>query len=293
MKKLFALLFLVLGVANAQQHTLKFILSTGSGSGADITLDTYASCIKTQNLLVVKEFKPGADGLIAIKALQQSVDTPQVTHVLVGNFGLNMLGKFPGIDLLEDIHPLTYVNAGPVVIVAKKSKFKSIDDIRALGKVKPINIGASFLSGTYIVDQLFMDLKIPYQVIPYKNNVNAISDVIGDTLDFSIDTFMATKALVEGERLEIFTSTLDKRTATKYNHSNIEKYSPKLGKMPLGVVLSTLPNVPKDKQNMIVTAIHTCNKDKDIIEKLEKIGSYPVSLSTEEVRQIVKNTSGK
>jgi tripartite-type tricarboxylate transporter receptor subunit TctC len=282
-----------LGVANAQQQTLKFILSTGPGSGADITLDTYASCIKTQNLLAVKEFKPGADGLVAIKALQQSVDTPQVTHVLVGNFGLNMLSKFPGIDLLEDIHPLTYANAGPVVIVAKKGKFKSIDDIRALGKVRPINIGASFLSGTYIADQLFMDLKIPYQVIPYKNNVNAISDVVGDTLDFSIDTFMATKALVEGERLEIFTSTLDKRTATKYNHSNIEKYSAKLGKMPLGVILSTLPNVPKDKQNMIVNAIHTCNKDKEIIEKLEKIGSYPISLSTEEVRQIVKNTSGK
>jgi tripartite-type tricarboxylate transporter receptor subunit TctC len=293
MKKLLALLFLAFGIANAQQHTLKFILSTGPGSGTDTALDTYAPCIKTQNLLVLKEFKPGADGLVAIKAFQQAVDTPQLTHVLAGNFGLNMLSKFPGIDLLEDIHPLTYTNAGPVAIVAKKGKFKSINDIRELSKIRPINIGSSFLSGTYIAEQLFIDLKIPYQIIPYKNNVGAISDVIGDTIDFSSDTFMGTKALVEGEKLEIFTSTLDKSTAIKYNHSNIEKYSPKLGKMPLGIVLSTLPTTPKDKEQMIVNVIHTCNKDKEIIEKLEKIGSYPVSLSTEEVRQIVKNTTGK
>jgi len=282
-------------VATAQdQHTLKLILSSGPGSGADITLeDIYGPCIKNQNLLKVKDFKPGADGLVAVKALQRSVDTLQVTHVLVGNFGVNMLGKFPGIDLLEDIHPLTYANTVPLAIVAKKGKFKSIDDIRELSNIRPINIGSTFLTGTYITEQLFTDLKIPFQIIPYKNNVNALTDILGDTLDFSMDTFAGTKALVDGKKLEIFTSTLDKRTATNYNHFNIEKYSVKLGKMPLGIVLSTLPTTSKDKQNIIVNVIHTCNKDKEVIEKLEKIGSHPVLLSTEEVRQIVKNTTGK
>jgi tripartite-type tricarboxylate transporter receptor subunit TctC len=301
MKKILTILLLTfIGITSAyaqlvntdsNTRTLKFILSTGPGSGTDSAIETYALCLRNQNINIVKEFKPGAEGFIAIQALQQSRDTPQLTNILVGNFGLNMLGKFPGINLLEDIHPLTYTNSGPVVIAGKKDRFKSIQDLRELSKKRPINIGSTFISGTYIAEQLFTELQIPYQIIPYKNNVNAITDILNGSLDLTSDTFMGTKALIEGDRLDIFTSTLDKRTATKYNHNNIEKYSTKLGKMPLGIVLSSNPTLSNEQKNLVVNAIQMCNREKEIVEKLEKIGSNPIFMSTEEIRQLIKQTS--
>ena len=83
MKKILTILLLTfIGITSAyaqlvntdsNTRTLKFILSTGPGSGTDSAIETYAPCLRNQNINIVKEFKPGAEGFIAIQALQQSV----------------------------------------------------------------------------------------------------------------------------------------------------------------------------------------------------------------------------
>jgi len=291
MKKLLALFLLLFGIAHAQTHTFKFILSSGPGSGSDVTLDTYAHCLKQQSILVLKDFKPGAEGLVAIKTLQNAQDTDNITHVLLGNFGLNVLGKFSGIDLLNDINPITYINSTPLVIVGKNGKYKSMDDL--LSESKPINIGSPSSSGTFLVENLFKELKIPYQIIPYKNNVTGLIDVINGSLDLFVDTYIGARPLIEADKLIMVTSTFDKRTAKKYNHESIEKYSLTLSKMPLGLILSVQPSVDNATKNMIVKAIHNCGKDNDIVQKLEKAESHPIFISTEEIKNIVKSVAKK
>jgi tripartite-type tricarboxylate transporter receptor subunit TctC len=288
MKKLLAILFLFFGIAQA--HTLKFILSSGPGSGSDVTLETYTPCLKQQNILTLKDFKPGAEGLVAIKALQQAQDTDNTTHVLLGNFGLNVLGKFPGVDLLSDINPITYINSTPLVIVGKSGRYKSLDE---LSEFKLINVGSPSSSGTFLVENLFKELKIPYQIIPYKNNVTGLTDVVNGSLDLFVDTYIGARPLIEADKVFTVTSTFDKRTAKKYNHESIEKYSPSLSKMQLGLILSVQPSVDKNTRSMIVKAIHDCGKDSDIMQKLEKAESQPIFLSTEEIRNIVKSVAKK
>jgi tripartite-type tricarboxylate transporter receptor subunit TctC len=291
MKKLLALFLLLFGIAHAQTHTFKFILSSGPGSGSDVTLETYAHCLKQQSILVLKDFKPGAEGLVAIKALQNAQDTDNITHVLLGNFGLNVLGKFPGIDLLNDINPITYINSTPLVIVGKNGKYKSMDDL--LSESKPINIGSPSSSGTFLVENLFKELKISYQIIPYKNNVTGLTDLINGSLDLFVDTYIGARPLIEADKLIMVTSTFDKRTAKKYNHESIEKYSLTLSKMPLGLILSVQPSVDNATKNMIIKAIHNCGKDNDIVQKLEKAESHPIFISTEEIKNIVKSVAKK
>lgn len=287
MKKLLALFLLVFGIANAQTHTFKFILSSGPGSGSDVTLETYAPCLKQQNILTLKDFKPGAEGLVAIKALQNAQDNDIITNILLGNFGLNVLGKFPNVDLLTDINPITYINSTPLVIVGKNGKYKSLDDL--LTDSKPVNVGSPSSSGTFLVENLFKELKIPYQIIPYKNSVTGLTDVVNGSLDLFIDTYIGARPLIEAEKINIVTSTFDKRTAKKYNHEAVEKYSVKLGKMPLGLILSVQPSVDKNTKSMITKAIHSCGQDNDIVQKLEKVNSQPIFLSTEEIIKIVKS----
>ena len=289
MKKLLAILFLVFGTVNAQTHTYKFILSSGPGSGSDVTLETYSVCLRQQNITVLKEFRPGAEGLIAIKALQQSQDTETMTHILLGNFGLNVLGKFPNVDLLNDINPITYINSTPLTIVGKNGRFKSIEDVLLESKNKPINIGSPSSSGSFLAENLFTELKIPYQIVPYKNSITGLTDVVNGSLDLFVDTFIGARPLIEAEKISIVTSTFDKRTAKKYNHEAVEKYSVKLGKMPLGLILSVQPIADKSTRSMLIKAIHSCGQDNDIIQKLDKVNSQPIFLSTEEIVKIVKS----
>lgn len=293
MKKLFAILFLTFGIAQAQTHNYKFILSSGPGSGSDVTLDIYSACLKNQKIIVSKEYKPGAEGLVAIKALQQSQDTDNQVSILLGNFGLNVLGKFPNIDLLTDINPITYINSTPMVIVTRPGKYKSLEDAINASKVKALNIGQSSVSGTFIAGNLFKDLHVPHQLIPYRNSINGLTDVINGNLDLFVDTYIGAKPLIEVDRLAILTSTFDKQTSKRLGHDPISKYNKELGQMPLGLILSVQPNADKSIRNMIIKSFETCGKDPEIIKKLELNNSQPLFVSTEEIVKMIKFVNGK
>lgn len=293
MKKLLLVLFLFFGIANAQTHTYKFILSSGPGSGSDVVVDTYTGCLERQKINVLKEFKPGANGLLAINTLQQSKDSDKITNLLVGNFGLNMLGNFPNVDLLEDINPTVYMNQITMVFVGRTGKTDTIDDLRLIAKTRPINAGSSTVLGNFMIETLFTELNIPYQVIPYKNSVGMLTDTVNGSLDILFDTFIGSKPMIETGKVKIIASTFDKRTANKYNHESIHTYSKKLGKMPLGILLSVNPNLNKEARTVLVNSIYECNKDPDVLHKLESMSSGPMFYTTEEIRNIVKSVAKK
>lgn len=293
MKNIIFALLLLITTSHTQAHTFKFILSSGPGSGSDVTLDIYAPCLKEQKISVAKDFKPGAEGLIAIKNLQQAQDTENLTHILLGNFGLNVLGKFQGVDLLSDINPISYINSTPLVFVGKNGKYKSLEEIITISKTRIINVGSPSSSGSFLVNNLFKELNVNFQIIPYKNNINGLTDVVNESLDLFVDTYIGARSLIEAEKLVIITSTFDKTTAKKFNHDPIEKYSNRLGKMPLGLIISVQPNAEKNIRDLIIKSLTTCGKDKDVIKKLESNNSKPLFVTTDDIVQMIKNVNGK
>lgn len=291
MKKLLTILLLFFSIAQAQTHTFKFILSSGPGSGSDTTIELYNPCFKKNGIATIKEFKPGAEGIVAIKYLNQQNDTDKVTHVLVGNFGMSALSKFPGINMLEDVHPITYLNQVNMAFVSKVGGVSSIEDLVVLSKQRPINVGISTASGTFLSENLFRHLNVPYQIIPYKNNTGAVVDILNGNLDVAVDTLISAKQLAENEKAQIITSTLDRKSASKYKHKPIDRYNSQLAGIPLGIILSVNPTVNREDKILLAKLVNMCNNDTEIIDKLERIGSAPVYLNTEEIRQLIKQTS--
>jgi tripartite-type tricarboxylate transporter receptor subunit TctC len=120
-----------------------------------------------------------------------------------------------------------------------------------------------------------------------------LTDTVNGSLDMLFDTYLGSRPMLETGKLKIIASTFDKRTATKYNHESIHNYSKKIGKMPLGIILSANPQASKEAKNMVINAIFECNRDSTVLQKLDATGSGPVFLSTEEIRQIVKYNISK
>lgn len=292
--KLFLLFFLA-GNALAQEQTFHFILSSGPGSGSDLSLEAYSTCFKKQNIKVIKEFKPGGDGIVAINALRQAPNiNNNYSYVLMGNFGLNMLGKFPNIDLLEDINPLVYLNQVHLAVVSNKQKVSSINDLIKLSKSRPLNIGSSSPSGTYVVNKLFTELNLPYQVVPYKNSSSTLTDLLNGSIDAAIDTFVGAKQLVDAEKLQIITSSLDPVQANQYSHLNFSKHIPSFNTKYLGLILSVKPTTPADQRKILIDAVDVCHNDKELIQKLSSLGSAPITnITTEQIRSAVQSFSKK
>jgi len=295
MKKILLLFWMACGIATVHAHTFKFILSSGPGSGSDVSIETYSSCLKKQNISILKEYKPGAEGLVALKALQSSQDTDTTTHLLMGNFGLNVLSKFPGVDLLDDINPIVYMNSTPLVFVAQAGKYKSLTELVNSTKGRVINIGSPSTSGTFLTEIMFKDLNVPFQIVPYKSSVGGLTDVINGNLDLFVDTFIGARPLLEANRIQILTSTFDRNRASRMGHSNIGTYSTKLAKFPmgLGLILSVQPSLDNNTRNVLINAIHTCGKDTDVIQRLEASNSEPILLPTPDIIKMVKQFSTK
>jgi tripartite-type tricarboxylate transporter receptor subunit TctC len=270
------------------EHTFNIIFSSGPGSGSVASIDAYGECLKPKNVHIVKEFKPGADGLIAINALLQSQDTDNLTNLMLGGFGVNVLAKFPDINMQTDISPLVYVLVHDMVLVTKPGNVTSVEDLIKLGKQRPINIGSAAPAGTYIAETLFKELKIPYQIIPYKTSSAALVDTMSGIVDVSMDTAAGTHTLVDGNKLKIVTSTFDAKTASQYDHVPASKYTPKLGKIPLGTIINVKPSLSADRKKFVTDMITACGKDKTLVEKLAKNKTLPGKMTTSEIVQMIK-----
>lgn len=290
MIKLFYALFIsvICNISYAESDIYKFIIPGGPGSGSDRTIDIYKQCFESRGITIVKEFKPGAEGLVAVKALQNSTDTKNTVNILLGNFGLNGLSNFQGIDYLNDIHPLTYLSFTHMVIAGKEENQLTITKLKEMSKIKPITVGSPNTSSTFIIETLFKDLDISYEIINYNNISQALIDAVNGSLDVVINTYISTLPMLEQKRLNIITSTFDIKTAKQKGHFNLYHYSSKLEKIPLGFILSSKPTLDDSYRQNLIKAVLTCNKTDDIKDKLESVGGYPAFLTTEEVRQIIK-----
>jgi tripartite-type tricarboxylate transporter receptor subunit TctC len=293
-KLFYALLISVIcNISYAESDIYKFIIPTGPGSGSDNTLEIYRQCFESQGISVVKEFKPGAEGLVAVRALQNSTDTKNTINILLGNFGLNALSNFQGIDYLNDIHPLTYLSFFHMVIAGKAENQLTIAKLKEMSKIKPITVGSPNTSSAFIVEHLFKDLGIPHEVINYNVMSQALVDVIGGNLDIIVNPYIGTLPMLEQKKLSIITSTFDSKTAEQKGHLNMYYYSNKLEKMPLGLILSSKPMLDDVYRQKLIKTVLTCNKNDQIKDKLESSGAYPAFVNTKEVRQIIKTAREK
>jgi len=193
---------------------------------------------------------------------------------------------------LEDIHPITYLTQTSLVFIGKPGT--TLEElIKNSKKDKPVTIGTTFVGGTWLVERLFTTLNVPYQVVPYKNNVNLNVDVINGSLDMAVDTFLAANQLSSAGRVQIVLSSLNKKDASKYNLVSIENYDAVLAAIPFGPILSVAPSTNQQFKDLLEKKVIDCNQDEETTQRIKKLGGTPVIMTTDNLRKIVKSTSSK
>ena len=296
MKKLtafFSAMVLAFAVNATTDHKVKFILATGPGSAADVTLTTIGSCLQDKGVDFIKEFAVGGDGLVAIKTLQ-GAHAKESTPVLVGHFGLNVMGRYPGVDLLEDIRPIAYLAATSYVVLTKAGEVATIEELRVKSKTKPITIGIAGGGPEFIAKQLFESVGVAYQIIPYSKGTIATTDVIGGVIDLYVAPLTGIKPMIEAGRVTVVTSTsTDHDFNNKYKHTSIKKYNPELYGYTGGVIISVRPDTTSEFNSWLTQVVLKCNADTEVSAKFKAMGNEPVFLTTNEVRHIVKKVRAK
>jgi tripartite-type tricarboxylate transporter receptor subunit TctC len=224
MKRLFATLIaaLVSTVGVAQEYPareIRSICNFAPGSGADILVRFYSEKLsKLAGKPVIVENKPGANGAIATADLARSrpdghsiMITPASSTIAAAPY----LFKNLQFDTGKDFQAVTTIATLSFVLMVDASKpIKSVDELIAHLKTRPNNgfYGTSNNTGV-IAAELFKHatgLKTTYA--PYKQNTQALTDLLQGTVDFlSYDATWAS-GQVKGGRVRVIAATANKRS---------------------------------------------------------------------------------
>jgi tripartite-type tricarboxylate transporter receptor subunit TctC len=170
---------------------IRIVVPFPPGGGTDIIArETSERVSKATGWTFVIDNKPGAGGNLGVDSVAKS---PADGYTLVlgqtSNLAINpsLYAKLP-YDPQKDLVPVVLIAQAPLVLVTGiGSKYKTLADVTAAAKAKPGQLNfASPGNGTvaHLTSELFQKAAgIKTQHVPYKGAAQALTDVVGGTVE--------------------------------------------------------------------------------------------------------------
>ena len=215
MKNIFRLaLALLLSVFSLQalpqswpQRPVKFILSLGPGSGADLGARLYADRLnKLWGQPVVVENRPGGDGVIAINAVIQAKDD----HTLLWGPTANFVGHPYSLDKMpydpKELVPVARVSGTVVTLgVPASMNVGSLQDLLASAKQKRgwLNWTTAVTMTDIILDGFLKTEGVEATQVRYKQPAEAVNDLINERIQLYSSAYAIVRAQAQAGRVKL------------------------------------------------------------------------------------------
>lgn len=193
--------------ADYPNRPIKLVLPFAAGQSIDVVLRAIIEPLSQEaKVPIVIDNRPGAAGFIAAQAVATAPADGYT--VLIGSntthaANASMFKKLP-YDPIADFAPVTLINKGGMIfVVSATSSITSAQDLINKAKQAPgkLSYGASSSSSRMSAElmQQMGGAKVLY--VPYKSSPQAITDVLGGTLDFAVVDVPAAQPLIQQGRL--------------------------------------------------------------------------------------------
>lgn len=278
-----------LGVSQAvaqpfPSQPVRVVVPFPPGGGTDILVrliqDKYAAKLGQP---VVIDNRPGASGNIGAGVVAKS--KPDGYSLIVQ---ATIVGIYPSVFANLPYDPLTdfaYIGAvaeSPAVIVTNpNSKFKTIADLMAEGKQRPVNFASAGVgSPQHLATERLSKLnKVQFTHVPYKGSATAVTDLLSGVLDFGTLSLSSVLPLIQEGKLRALAVASD-------NRSKLLPNVPTLKEAGLGDVSGTVrfflaapTGTPEAAVEKLSRDLNDVVKDPEIQDGFAKRG-YEITLAT-------------
>ena len=205
------------GAAEWPTKPVRLVVGFAPGGGTDTTARALANKLSQQiGQQVIVDNRPGHSGTIAADIVSKAV--PDGHTVLLGTIALVInpsLGKLP-FDTFKDLVPVTRAaDSTNILIVHPSVPAKSVKDLIALAKTKPLNGGSSGIGGTgHLALELFnlqAGTKITH--IPYKGGGPAMVDLLAGNINLIFATAASSISFIKAGKTRALAVSTAKRSA--------------------------------------------------------------------------------
>ncbi|HYR37068.1 MAG TPA: tripartite tricarboxylate transporter substrate binding protein [Burkholderiales bacterium] len=190
---------------------VKFIVSLGPGSGADIGARLFADRLTQRwGQPVVIENRPGGDGVVAINAVLSAKDD----HVLLWGPSSNFVGHPYTLEKLpynkDDMLPVARVTNTVVTLAVPPSLgVNSLKEFVALARQQPGKL--NFASVTTVTDIImagyFKSAGLDVQKVSYKDTVTALNDLMEGRIQMYGAAYAIVRSQAQAGRVKVLAIT--------------------------------------------------------------------------------------
>lgn len=206
-----ALCFSAVGVVSAAypDKPVTIVVPYSPGGGTDATARIMAEALQeiTGNTFIVENL-PGAGTTIGAGKVARA--KPDGYTLLFGGLSANVLAPqiYQNVASFshEDFETVGFVASQPLILVVNgKSKYQTLDDLikEAIEKPGTLNFGSPGQgSAPHLISELFLaEAQIDAVHVPFKGAAPALTALLGENIDFFLDTPTAPMAQVQANNL--------------------------------------------------------------------------------------------
>jgi tripartite-type tricarboxylate transporter receptor subunit TctC len=273
----FALLLSALPLASLAQswpqRPVKFILSLGPGSGADLGARLYADRLtRIWGQPVVVENRPGGDGVIAINAVIQAKDD----HILLWGPTANFVGHPYSLDKMsydpKELVPVARVSGTVVTLgVPASMNVGSLKDLLATAKQKQgwLNWTTAVTMTDIILEGFLKTQGIEAAHVRYKQPAEAVNDLIGERIQLYSSAYAIVRAQAQSGKVKLLAVQARNRVPGLDLPTVSELGFPGLDFEGLvGIIAARSSDLPAAARERIGADIKTVSKDAVLAERL-------------------------
>jgi tripartite-type tricarboxylate transporter receptor subunit TctC len=252
---------------------VRFILSLGPGSGADLGARLYADRLtKMWGQPVVVENRPGGDGVIAINAVIQAKDD----HTLLWGPTANFVGHPYSLDKMpydpKELVPVARVS-GTVVTLAVPASMNvgSLKDLLATAKQKQgsLNWTTAVTMTDIILEGFLRTQGIEAAHVRYKQPAEAVNDLVNERIQLYSSAYAIVRAQAQGGKVKLLAVQARNRVPGLDLPTVAELGFPGLDFEGLvGIIAARSSELPAAARDRIGADIKTVSKDPMIAERL-------------------------
>ena len=271
---------------------IREVVGFAAGSGADSTARLVAEQMqRTLGQPVLVDNKPGASGAIAVQHVKaQPADGHTILLASYSPMSVNpIVMKHPGYDPVTDfkaVHGL--VRSATAWFVANESPYRTIGDLIAAGKRKPLTIG-SYGAGYQLSIAWLANLSgSQLSYLPYKGQGQVVTDVMGGQIDAGAGDLGGVMALIQSGKLRALAVASDKRVTALPGVPTIMETQP--GYENYGwTSLFVRAETPPAAHAKLVDAVKKAMASRETLDYLEARNSMALNLGPEEMARYLRD----
>ena len=277
-------------------RNITVVVPLGAGSASDIVARVVMEQVGKQfGQTVVVENRPGAGGTIGANMVAKAAPDGYTILVYGALTSAHALYSRLPYDTLNDLVPVIALGQQPLVIVSAPAKgHKTLGDLIAAGKAKPgalnystAGVGSASHFGAV---RLAASAGFEAQHIPFKGAAEAVTDVVADRSDFSVQLPSTTLPLIRDGKLAALAVSAQKRTSLMPEvPTTIEAGLPANSVYPFYTGMYVAAQTPREIVDKLASEIAKALQTAEVKARLAQLGVEPMPMSQAQLVQFIKD----